>query len=150
MPRKLFIGGLSWDTTNESLRAAFESFGTVEEAVVVTDAATGKSRGFGFVRYGSEEEAQEALQGMNGVELDGRRLRVDMARDDGRRGPGGPGGGERRSFDRRPPSGPPPNRGGQGDRSGGARGGRGGRRFDDDFDDEPRGGDPKLRGTKRW
>ncbi len=149
MPRKLFIGGLSWDTTNESLRAAFESFGTVEEAVVVTDAATGKSRGFGFVRYGSEEEAQEALQGMNGVELDGRRLRVDMARDDGRRGPGGPGG-ERRSFDRRPPSGPPPSRGGQGDRSGGARGGRGGRRFDDDFDDEPRGGDPKLRGTKRW
>jgi len=89
---KLFIGGLSWNTTDDSLRHKFEEFGNVEEAVVVKDRDTGRSRGFGFVRYSSDEEADAALNAMNDQEFDGRRIRVDRASD---RGGGGGGGGGR-------------------------------------------------------
>jgi len=89
---KLFIGGLAWHTDDATLRTKFEEFGTVEEAVVVKDRDTGRSRGFGFVRFSTDDEATAAMNGMNDVEFDGRRLRVDKA-SDRRTGGGGGGGG---------------------------------------------------------
>jgi len=88
---KLFIGGLAWHTTDETLRAKFEEFGTVEEAIVVKDRDTGRSRGFGFVRFSSDDAATDAKNKMNDTEFDGRTIRVDKATD--RRGGGGSGGG---------------------------------------------------------
>ncbi|CAI7566032.1 unnamed protein product [Penicillium bialowiezense] len=85
---KLFIGGLSWNTDDQSLRQKFEEFGVVEDATVVKDRDTGRSRGFGFVRYGSDEEATVALEAMNNQEFDGRVIRVDKATE---RAPGGGG-----------------------------------------------------------
>ncbi|KAK3354105.1 RNA recognition domain-containing protein [Neurospora tetraspora] len=87
---KLFVGGLSWNTDDNMLRAKFEEFGAVEEAVVVKDRDTGRSRGFGFVRYGSDADAENAIANMDGQEFDGRRVRVDKASD--RAGGGGGGG----------------------------------------------------------
>ncbi|ROT39864.1 hypothetical protein SODALDRAFT_139730 [Sodiomyces alkalinus F11] len=89
---KLFIGGLAWHTEEATLRQKFEEFGPIEEAVVVKDRDTGRSRGFGFVRYHQEEDAQKAIAAMNNVEFDGRQIRVDKASDSGPRG-GGFGGG---------------------------------------------------------
>jgi len=88
---KLFIGGLAWHTDDQTLRQKFEEFGEVEEAVVVKDRDTGRSRGFGFVRFTSEEAADNAIANMNDQEFDGRRIRVDKATD--RRAGGGGGGG---------------------------------------------------------
>jgi len=89
---KVFIGGLAWHTDDHTLRAKFEEFGTVEEAVVVKDRDTGRSRGFGFVRFSQESEAEAAIDSMNNIEFDGRTIRVDKASDkSGSRG--GPGGG---------------------------------------------------------
>ncbi|KAJ5059910.1 hypothetical protein J3E72DRAFT_320603 [Bipolaris maydis] len=65
---KLFIGGLAWHTDDQTLRSKFEEFGPVEEAVVVKDRDTGRSRGFGFVRYAQETEADAAMQAMNNEE----------------------------------------------------------------------------------
>jgi RNA recognition motif-containing protein len=65
---KLFIGGLAWHTTDETLREGFSKYGNVEEAVVVKDRDTNRSRGFGFVRFASKDEADQALAGMNNVE----------------------------------------------------------------------------------
>ncbi|KAE8308751.1 hypothetical protein BDV41DRAFT_550434 [Aspergillus transmontanensis] len=65
---KLFVGGLAWHTTDESLRSGFEQFGTVEEAIVVKDRDTGRSRGFGFVRFSQEADADKAVENMNNVE----------------------------------------------------------------------------------
>jgi len=87
---KLFIGGLAWHTDENALRQKFEEFGAVEEAVVVKDRDTGRSRGFGFVRYGSEADAEKAIDAMNNIEFDGRTIRVDKASE---RGSGGGGGG---------------------------------------------------------
>ncbi|QUC18252.1 uncharacterized protein UV8b_02493 [Ustilaginoidea virens] len=83
---KLFIGGLAWHTEEGTLRQKFEQFGAVEEAVVVKDRDTGRSRGFGFVRYTQESDAQNAIAAMNNVEFDGRTIRVDKASDNGPRG----------------------------------------------------------------
>ncbi|MBU6160464.1 MAG: RNA-binding protein [Myxococcales bacterium] len=91
MSSKLFVGGLSWGTRDEALRAAFGPFGEVTDARVVTDRETGRSRGFGFVTYNSPQEAEAARAGMDGAELDGRTLRVDLAQD--KAGGGGGGGG---------------------------------------------------------
>ncbi|TDZ65915.1 Cold-inducible RNA-binding protein [Colletotrichum trifolii] len=88
---KLFIGGLAWHTEEATLRQKFEEFGAVEEAVVVKDRDTGRSRGFGFVRYQQEGDAQKAIAAMNNVEFDGRTIRVDKASDNGPRGGGGGG-----------------------------------------------------------
>jgi RNA recognition motif-containing protein len=77
---KLYVGNLSYSTQDEGLRAAFEPFGTVVSANVVVDKQSGRSRGFGFVEMGSDEEGQAAIEGMNGKELDGRELKVDQAR----------------------------------------------------------------------
>jgi len=90
---KLFIRSLSWNTDDNSLRAAFEQYGVVEEAVVVKDRETGRSRGFGFVKYTNEDDANTALEAMNDTELEGRRIIVVVAED--RRGGGGGGGGYR-------------------------------------------------------
>ncbi|KAF3001874.1 hypothetical protein E8E13_005470 [Curvularia kusanoi] len=93
---KLFIGGLAWHTDDATLRQKFEEFGQVEEApltplqVVVKDRDTGRSRGFGFVRFASDAEADTAMQNMNNIEFDGRTIRVDKASD--RAGGGGGGG----------------------------------------------------------
>ncbi|KAJ5551910.1 hypothetical protein N7461_006608 [Penicillium sp. DV-2018c] len=65
---KLFIGGLSWNTDDQSLRQRFEEFGVVEDATVVKDRDTGRSRGFGFVRYSTEDEATAAMDAMNNQE----------------------------------------------------------------------------------
>jgi hypothetical protein len=90
---KLFIGGLAWHTEEGTLRQKFEEFGVVEEAVVVKDRDTGRSRGFGFVRYTNEDDAQKAITAMNNIEFDGRTIRVDKASDTGPRGGGRGGGG---------------------------------------------------------
>jgi RNA recognition motif-containing protein len=78
-PTRLFVGGLSWDTTSDTLRAAFAKFGPVSEATVITDRATGRSRGFGFVTFDDTVAATAALKGMNGAELDGRNIKVNPA-----------------------------------------------------------------------
>ena len=91
MGKKLYVGGLSWNTDDNGLRSAFEQFGTVEDAKVITDRDSGRSRGFGFVTFGNEEDAQTAIQKMHGAELDGRSLNVNEAQD--KRGGGGGGGG---------------------------------------------------------
>lgn len=78
-PTKLFVGGLSHHTSTEDLRTAFSRFGTITDAVVIADRATGRSRGFGFVTYEQPAEAAEAAKQMNGAELDGRILKVNPA-----------------------------------------------------------------------
>ena len=79
MSNKLFVGGLSWSTTDESLGKAFSAHGEVTEARVVMDRTTGKSRGFGFVTFSSEESARAAKDAMDNTAIDGRNVRVDFA-----------------------------------------------------------------------
>lgn len=88
MAKKLFIGNLSFDTNEESLRSAFSKFGAVESAQIITDRMTGRSRGFGFVEMSVDEDAEKAVAGLNGQELDGRALTVNEARPMANR-PGG-------------------------------------------------------------
>ncbi|OWM84223.1 glycine-rich RNA-binding protein 2, mitochondrial-like [Punica granatum] len=95
---KLFIGGLSYGTDDHSLKDAFSSYGEVVEARVILDRDTGRSRGFGFVDFSSDESASSALQAMDGQELQGRNIRVSYAnerqpRSGGAFGSGGFGGG---------------------------------------------------------
>ncbi|MEQ1566044.1 MAG: RNA-binding protein, partial [Myxococcota bacterium] len=87
MGSKLFVGGLSWNTTDASLREAFEAFGDVREARVILDRETGRSRGFGFVTYQRDEDTAGAIRQMNGAMLDGRTIRVNEA-EERPRGPG--------------------------------------------------------------
>jgi len=91
--KKLFVGGLSWDTDDKGLKEAFEEYGDIREATVITDRYSGRSRGFGFVTFEDPEDAQTALREMDGTELDGRRLNVDVAHDKRRGGGGNRGGG---------------------------------------------------------
>jgi len=79
MAKKLYVGGLAWATTDDSLRDAFSKAGTVVSASVITDRMTGKSRGFGFVEM-EDADSQKAIEMWDGKELDGRRLRVNEAR----------------------------------------------------------------------
>ncbi len=127
--KKLFVGGLSWDTTDATLGAFFASAGTVASANVIIDRYTGKSKGFGFVEMSTEDEAAKAQQELNGQSLDGRSIAVSEAlppkpRDSysgGGNSGGGFGGGrrdDRYGNDRRG--------GGRDDRRGGGGGGRGG------------------------
>lgn len=81
MSNKLFVGGLSWGTESDSLRAAFEQYGTVSDAVVISDRDTGRSRGFGFVTFENLDDANAAIAAMDQTDLDGRTLNVNMARD---------------------------------------------------------------------
>ena len=78
---KIFVGGLSWGTDSDGLKSAFEQFGSVTEAIVVTDRQSGRSRGFGFVTFENKADAEAAIEKMNNAELDGRRLNVNEARE---------------------------------------------------------------------
>jgi RNA recognition motif-containing protein len=77
---KLYVGNLSYQTQEADLRDKFSEYGEVISANIVTDRDTGRSRGFGFVEMGSDEEAQKAIQGLDGQELDGRNLKVNESR----------------------------------------------------------------------
>jgi len=80
MAKKLYIGGLSYSTTEETLRESFAQAGAVESATVIIDKMSGRSKGFGFVEMSSDEEAQKAIEMWNGKDLDGRRVTVNEAR----------------------------------------------------------------------
>ena len=108
MNTKLFVGNISFNTTENDLQDAFAAHGTVTEANLMVDRMSGRPRGFGFVTMSTPEEAQKAIQAMNGASIDGRNLTVNLARPREERSGGG-GGGDR----------------GYG---GGGRGGGGGRR----------------------
>lgn len=108
MSTKLFVGNLSFDTTQADLHDAFSQFGEVQSATVVTDRDTGRPRGFAFVEMSSPEEAQAAIDGMDQQELGGRNLNVNIAKPREDRGGGGGGG----------------YGGGRGGRGGGGGGGR--------------------------
>ena len=108
MGKKLYVGNLSWDTTEDTLRETFGADGrTVEEVAVITDRETGRPRGFAFITMGSQDDAQQAMDKLDGMMLDGRDIRVNEAQERPRGGGGGGGG-----------------RGGYG--GGGGGGGRGG------------------------
>ncbi len=78
--KKLYVGNLSYDTTDEGLKSHFSQAGTVADAIIIMDKMTGRSKGFGFVEMSTEEEAQKAVEMFDGKELDGRELRVNEAR----------------------------------------------------------------------
>lgn len=84
MGKKLFVGNLSWDIRDEQLKEVFSAVGTVEEAVVIIDRMKNRSKGFGFVTMSSEEEAQRAMEELNGHEVDGRPINVSEAREQSR------------------------------------------------------------------
>ena len=95
MTNKLFVGNLSFNTTENDLQDAFAAHGTVVETNLMMDRATGRPRGFGFVTMSTPEEAQKAVEAMNGKSIDGRALTVNIARPREERAPGG---GGRRQF----------------------------------------------------
>ena len=108
MGKKLFVGNLSFTTSNADLKELFSSVGTCADATVLTDRATGKSRGFGFVEMTSHEEARRAISELNGRELQGRSISVSEARERGDARPSGPRPEFKRSFGPDlPPSRPP-------------------------------------------
>jgi RNA recognition motif-containing protein len=116
MKNKLFVGGLAWATTDASLREACERFGELEEVRVITDRDTGRSKGFAFVTFATDEQAAKCKAELDGQMLDGRAVKIDFPREREERGGGGFGGGY----------------GGGGQRSGGGGGGgfdRGNRRY---------------------
>jgi RNA recognition motif-containing protein len=91
MGKKLYVGNLSYDVTDSSLSQMFEAHGMVQSAQVIMDRDTGRSKGFGFVEMGSDQEAQNAIKAMNGKELGGRSLTVNEAKPREERGGGGGG-----------------------------------------------------------
>ena len=126
MKNKLFLGGLAWATTEASLRAASEQYGEVIECRVVVDRDTGRSKGFGFVTFETEEQAARAKADMDGQIIDGRAVKVDWPREREDRGGGGGGGGGRGGF------------GGGGGDGGGGGGGYGGGGGGGGYDRGPR------------
>src|ERR1700722_15783711 len=112
MSNKLFVGNLSFDTTENDLQDAFAAFGTVTEANLMIHRTTNPSRGFAFVPLSTREEAQKAIDAMNGKDMGGRAITVNVARPREERPPGGGGGGGRREY-------------GSGGGGGGGGGGRG-------------------------
>ena len=101
MNTKLFVGNLSFNTTENDLHDTFAAHGTVVEANLMVDRASGRPRGFGFVTMGTPEEAQKAIDALNGSPLDGRNLTVNVARAKEERSSGGGGGGYRGNRERR-------------------------------------------------
>ena len=93
MSKKLFVGGLSWNTTDAGLSEAFQQFGEITEAKVIMDRDTGRSRGFGFITFNNDEDALSAINAMNGTNLEGRTIKVNEAEDKGPRTGGRSGGG---------------------------------------------------------
>lgn len=108
--KNIFVGNLSFQTTEADLRTAFEAFGPVSRVSIMTDRDTGRSRGFGFVEMENDQQGEDAIAALNGSDLDGRALNVNVARPRPERVGGGGGGGGRGGFG-----------------GGGGRGGRGGR-----------------------
>jgi len=100
MAKKLYVGGLSYNTTEATLRDTFAAVGTVETATIIIDKMTNRSKGFGFVEMATEEEAKKAIETLNGKELDGRTLTVNEAKPMEPRAPrtGGGFGGGRGGF----------------------------------------------------
>ena len=96
MAKKVYVGNLSYGTTDSDLRTMFEEFGSVESAQVIMDRESGRSKGFGFVEMGSDQEAQAAINALNGKDLDGRALTVNEAKPREDRGGRSGGGGSRR------------------------------------------------------
>ncbi|XP_073143412.1 glycine-rich RNA-binding protein-like isoform X1 [Henckelia pumila] len=90
---RCFVGGLAWATTDQSLEQAFSQFGDVIESKVINDRETGRSRGFGFVTFKDEQSMKDAIEGMNGQDLDGRNITVNEAQSRGSGGGNGGGGG---------------------------------------------------------
>lgn len=125
MGRKLYVGNLGYGVSSSDLQQLFAAFGTVRSAEVVADRDTGRSKGFGFVEMGSDEEAGAAITGLNGKEVEGRPLTVNEARPREERGGGGGrgghGGGGGRGY-----GGGGGGGGGRGGHGGGGGGGRGG------------------------
>src|SRR5215472_3219802 len=109
---KMYVGNLTWTTTNADLEGLFAAYGTVRSAEVIMDRETGRSRGFGFVEMESQDAAQQAMQALNGSQFQGRNLTVNEARERTPRPGGGGGGGGRGGY-------------------GGSRGGHGGGRSRD-------------------
>ena len=137
MAKRLFVGKLPYETTNNQLEELFGTVGKVESVHLITDKFTGQGKGFGFVEMGSEEEAKKAIETLNGHNLGGRSIVVSEAKpqEDRPRGGGGFGGGGRGGF----------GGGGRGGYGGGGGGGRGG------FGGGDRGGyGGGDRGGKRW
>ncbi len=95
MVKKLYVGGLSFSTTDDGLRGEFAKFGAVESATVIRDRYSDRSRGFGFVEMTNDSEAEEAIRALNGATLDGRQVTVNYAKERTDRGGGGGGGGGR-------------------------------------------------------
>ena len=118
MGKKLYVGNLSYGVSDSTLQEMFSAHGNVESAQVIMDRDTGRSKGFGFVEMGSEQDAQAAIAAMNGKEMEGRTLTVNEARpkESGGGGRGGFGGGRSGG-------------GGGGGYGGGGGGGGGGRRY---------------------
>jgi RNA recognition motif-containing protein len=112
MGKKLYVGNLSYSTTDEALASTFASCGTVESARIITDRDTGRSKGFGFVEMSSDAEAQAAISKFDGQQYDGRAMTVNEAKPQAPRENRGGGGG-----------------GGRGGFGGGGRGGGGGGRY---------------------
>ncbi len=123
MSTKLFVGNLSFNTTENDLQDAFAAHGTVVEANLMMDRMTGRPRGFGFVTMSTPEEAEKAIQALNGAQVDGRALTVNVARPREERPSGGGGGGGRGYGGGGGGGG---GRGGYGGGGGGGRGGYGG------------------------
>jgi RNA recognition motif-containing protein len=93
MAKNIYVGNLTWGTTADDLLALFQQHGEVARAQVITDRETGRSRGFGFVEMANDNEAQAAIDALNGSQFQGRPLTVNEAKPQERRGPGGGGGG---------------------------------------------------------
>ena len=106
MDNKLFVGNLSFNTTENDLHDAFAAHGTVVEANLVVDRVSGRPRGFAFVTMGTPEEAQKAIAALNGTALDGRNIAVNVARPKGDRPGGGGGGGGGGGYGSRDSGGP--------------------------------------------
>ena len=131
MGKKLYVGNLPYSVTEGTLMDRFSPYGNVESTRLITDRDTGRSKGFGFVEFGSDEEAEKAIAEMNGKEMEGRALTVNEARPQEPRSGGGFGGGGGGGGGSRGGGGGGGSRGGfgggGGSRGGGGGGGRGGR-----------------------
>ncbi len=90
---KLYVGNLSWNIDEETLRKAFEQFGEIEDVRIITDRETGRSRGYGFITFTDDGEGQTAIDQMDGTELNGRAVKVNVAKERENRGGGGGRGG---------------------------------------------------------
>ena len=120
MGKRLYVGNLPYGVSDSDLQNLFQQHGTVQSAQVIMDRDTGRSKGFGFVEMGSDQEAQAAIAGLNGKEVDGRTLTVNEARPKTEGGGRGGGGGGRGGYG---------GGGGGGYGGGGRSGGGGGRRY---------------------